>query len=65
LASFVALAIRLRPDRAILAIMEPLADKKLADEIDAAAKQLNDAGIRFKLITVEAYQPRGAPFLLT
>jgi hypothetical protein len=65
LESFIALAIRLRPDRAILAVMEPLADKKLGADIDAVAKQLNEAGIAFELLTADAYAPPGEPFLLT
>ena len=65
LSSFVSLAVRLRPDRAILAIMEPLQDKKLGVEIEAAERQLAVVGIKFELLTLDAYKPRGEPFLLS
>lgn len=64
LASFVALAVRLRPDRAILAVMAPIQEKKLGGEIESAASQLRDQGIQFELLTLDAHKPRGQPFLL-
>lgn len=62
LTSFVALAKRMRPDRAILAIMEK--GGKLEAEIRAAERELSDASIKFELLTPDTYQPEDEPFLL-
>lgn len=61
-ADFVALALRLRPDLAMLAIMED--GRRLSKEIDAAERELNEAGIKFELLTVDEVDGRGAPYLL-
>lgn len=60
--SLVALAIRLRPDRAILAVME--IGGKLLDRIEVAKKTLEDAGIEFEILTPDHFQPDDAPYML-
>jgi hypothetical protein len=62
LTSFVALARRIRPDRAILAIMEK--GGKLEAEIEAAGRELGEVSIKFELLTPDTYQPENVPFLL-
>ncbi|MBK7464651.1 MAG: hypothetical protein IPJ50_19405 [Betaproteobacteria bacterium] len=58
---FVGLAKRLRPDRAILAVMEE--GKRLDDEIRNAEGALKADGIKFELLTPAAYRVDGDPFL--
>lgn len=60
--SFVALAIRLRPDQAILAVMEN--GGKLLERIEAARRTLESAGIEFEVITPDQFQPDDAPYML-
>jgi hypothetical protein len=58
---FVALAHRLRPDTALLAVMEtglgPAADLAVAREQLAAER------IKFEMLTLDAYMPRDDPYL--
>jgi hypothetical protein len=61
IADFVAVAKRLRPDGAVLAVMEtgmgPTAD------LMAARAELNGVGISYELLTLDVYQPRDDPYL--
>ena len=61
ISDFVALAIRLRPDTALLAVMEvgigPEAD------LSAAKKQLAEEGIEFELLTPNASEDWDEPYL--
>lgn len=61
IAEFVALANRLRPDTALLAVME--AGSGPVAQLAAAQKQLADEGIEFELLTPEAYKPEDDPYL--
>jgi hypothetical protein len=58
---FVALAIRLRPDTAILAVMEN--GPGPAGDIAAAQAQLAAEGIKFELLTADAYMVPDDPYL--
>jgi hypothetical protein len=58
---FVHLAKRLRPDRAILAVMED--GKRLDEEIRKAERDLKADGIEFELLTPTAYRVHDDPFL--
>jgi len=57
----VALAIRLRPDVALLAVMEVGAGP--ATNLAAAKKQLADEGIDFELFTPSAHEAEDDPYL--
>ncbi|KZD22931.1 hypothetical protein A4A58_05860 [Tardiphaga robiniae] len=57
----VALAKRLRPDVAILAVMDE--GRKLEPEINAAAEELKSAGIGFELATLDGYPLDDMPYL--
>lgn len=59
---FVRLAKRLRPDRAILAVMEE--GKRLDDEIHRAESDLKEDGIQFELLTPARYRVQADPFLI-
>lgn len=59
---FVALAIRLRPDRAILAIMEK--GRRLEAETNAAERTLSTVGIKFEVLTLDTFQVGDEPYLL-
>lgn len=61
ISDFVALAIRLRPDTALLAVMED----DIGPEADllAAKKQLADEGIDFELLTLKVYEAEDEPYL--
>ncbi len=58
---FVALASRLRPDTALLAVME--AGSGPASGLAAAQKQLADEGIEFELLTPGEYEAEDDPYL--
>lgn len=58
----VALALHLRPDRAILAIMQD--DQRFKEQLKAAAQTLNAAGIVFEVLTPQAHPLRDEPFTL-
>jgi hypothetical protein len=58
---FVTLAIRLRPDTALLAVME--AGIGLTADLDAARAELEAQGIKFNLLTLDRYIPADAPYL--
>jgi hypothetical protein len=58
---FVALASRLRPDIALLAVME--AGNGPTSALSAAQKQLADQGIEFELLTPSGYEMRDDPYL--
>jgi hypothetical protein len=58
---FVALASRLRPNVALLAVME--VGSGPADELAAAKKQLDDEGIKFELLTPSEYEVEDDPYL--
>jgi hypothetical protein len=58
---FVALASRLRPDTALLAVME--AGQGPAADLAAARAQLAAEGIEFELLTLDTYRPRDDPYL--
>ncbi|MGH8388624.1 MAG: hypothetical protein ACRESJ_24625 [Pseudomonas sp.] len=59
---FVHLAKRLRPDRAILAVMEK--GSRLDEEMRAAEADLKASGIQFELLTLENYSVEDDPYLL-
>ncbi|MGM9480727.1 zinc finger Ran-binding domain-containing protein [Roseateles sp. NT4] len=59
----VRLAMRLRPDRVILAIME--SGDKLAEEIKKAEDDLRGESIRFELLTPATYRVADDPYLST
>ena len=61
LADFVALAIRLRPDTAMLAVME--AGPGPADDLTRARAQLATERIEFGLLTPDAYRLADNPYL--
>jgi hypothetical protein len=61
LKDFVAQAKHLKPDRAVLAVMED--GNRLADEIAAATAELATVGIRFELLTTSKYRVDDDPFL--
>jgi hypothetical protein len=58
---FVALASRLRPDTALLAVME--AGPGPAADLAAARAQLAAEGIKFELLTPDLYMPADDPYL--
>lgn len=58
---FVALAIRLRPDIALLAVME--AGPGPAADLAAARAELTAERIEFELLTLDAYMPADDPYL--
>jgi hypothetical protein len=58
---FVALARRLRPDIALLAVMD--AGPGLAANLMAAQEQLATEGIKFELLTPQTYVPADVPYL--
>ncbi|PRA13554.1 MULTISPECIES: hypothetical protein [Pseudomonas] len=58
---FVRLAKRLRPDRAVLAVMEE--GRKLNKELDKAANDLKENGIEFELLTPTNYSVQDDPML--
>jgi hypothetical protein len=62
LEGFVNLAKRLRPDRAILAVMED--GTRLDEEIRKAESCLNADDIKFELLTPANYRVHDAPFLI-
>jgi len=57
---FVALARRLRPDTALLAVMEA-GPSELQANIAAATAQLAAEGIEFELLTLDSYRPADDP----
>lgn len=59
---FVILAKRLRPDVAILAVMEE--GRKLDEQICKAESELRADGIKFELVTLATYRVHDDPFLL-
>ncbi|MFZ6758613.1 hypothetical protein ACO0K9_15525 [Undibacterium sp. Ji50W] len=61
LTSFIELSLRLRPDCAILAIMENLKDKKLDDDIENVKRQLSKESIKFELLTTDKHIVDGQP----
>jgi hypothetical protein len=61
ISDFVALANRLRPDTALLAVMETVAGP--IAELAEAKAQLAVEGITFELLTPDAYMPRDDPYL--
>ncbi|MBR0827072.1 hypothetical protein JQ596_16145 [Bradyrhizobium manausense] len=61
--NLVELAKRLRPDIALLAVMEN--DRKLDEEIESAGAALAAVGIRFELMTLEQYSLEDGPYLLS
>lgn len=61
ISDFVALAIRLRPDVALLAIME--AGVGSVEHLTIARKQLDDEGIEFELLTPDEYAAYDEPYL--
>lgn len=61
IAEFVALASRLRPDIALLAVMEEGSGP--AADLAAAQKQLADEGIEFELLTLDRYDAGDDPYL--
>jgi hypothetical protein len=61
LTDFVALAKRLRPDTALLAVME--AGPGPESELAAARAELSTDGIKFELLTLDAYNPKDDPYL--
>lgn len=62
LANFLSLAKRLRPNRAILAVMEE--GERLHDELEDMRKALNEVGIKFELLTPSQCEIDDAPYLL-
>lgn len=58
---FITLARRLRPDIALLAIME--VGPGPTDQLAGALKQLSDEGIKFELLTPSAYEVEDDPYL--
>jgi hypothetical protein len=58
---FVSLARRLRPDIAMLAVMETGAGP--AAQLDQARRQLTDDGIKFELLTPDQYSAQDDPYL--
>lgn len=63
-ADFVALAKRLRPDTAILAVMEGGDGKRVDQPIAEAKAALEAEGIAFELVTLDDYRPEDAPFVI-
>ena len=61
IADFVALSKRLRPDTALLAVME--AGPGPASDLAAARAQLATEGIEFELITLDKYKLKDDPYL--
>jgi len=61
ISDFVALAIRLRPDTALLAIMEIGVGPK--EYLTIARKQLEDEDIVFELLTPNEYEANDEPYL--
>jgi hypothetical protein len=61
IADFVALARRLRPDTALLAVMD--AGSGAADYLATAQEQLADEGIKFELLTTDTYMPADDPYI--
>jgi len=61
LKDFAALASRLRPDTALLAVME--AGPGPAANLAAARAQLAAEGIKFELLTPDLYMPADDPYL--
>ena len=59
ISTFVDFAKRLRPDRAILAVMED--GKRFEEDIHNAEKALAGEGIRFELLTLETYRVHDNP----
>jgi hypothetical protein len=59
---FVELAVRLRPDCAILAVMEKM--PRSVPEVVAAGSELNALGIEFELLTPDEYRVGDDPFLI-
>lgn len=59
---FVHLAKRLRPDRAILAVMEK--GGRFEEEMQSAETALKADGIQFELLTLENYSVEDDPYLL-
>ena len=55
------LAKRLRPDVALLAVMER--GVGLKPQLDAAKKELADVGIEFRLFTIDNYDVSDDPYL--
>lgn len=62
IADFVALARRLRPDTALLAVMDDSAGRPTADIAERQA-QLATEGIKFELLTGNAYKPQDDRYL--
>jgi hypothetical protein len=58
---FVHLAKRLRPDRAILAVMEK--NRQLDEEMRTAEASLKAVGVQFELLTLENYSVEDDPYL--
>jgi hypothetical protein len=59
---FVEQAKRLRPDLAILAVMED--ESRFVTDLAKAQADLNEHGIKFELLTPSKWQPPDGPFLL-
>ena len=59
---FIDQAKRIRPDRAVLAVMEE--GKRLVKEISEAESELNGLGIKFELLTPSSYAPHDGPHFL-
>jgi hypothetical protein len=58
---FVALARRLRPDIALLAVMER--DFGLSVDLERARSQLASEGIELEILTLDAYELEDSPYL--
>jgi hypothetical protein len=61
LSDFMALAGRLRPDAALLGIME--VGSGPTGELEAAQRQLNAQGIEFEVVTLDAHSRQDGPYL--
>ncbi|MGA7323030.1 MAG: hypothetical protein WBX25_00760 [Rhodomicrobium sp.] len=61
IAEFVELASRLRPDIALLAVME--SGRRFEAELASAASELAVQNIQFELLTADKYIPRDDPFI--
>jgi hypothetical protein len=61
--SLVSLAKRLRPDQAILAVMEE-GGSRFEEKIEAALSELAAEGIALEVLTPSTYRVEGDPFLI-
>ena len=61
IADFVSLAARLRPNTALLAVMDTGEGPKA--DLAGAEKTLSEQGIKFELLTLDKYKPEDDPYL--